>query len=72
MVAPAERTPEQAVGGDPDASHGGEATAKILQQDPTMSLVEITCECGRKMVLQCVHAVGAGQDVALAPAEQPS
>ena len=72
MVAPAERTPEPAVGDDPHVSHGGEASAKILQQDSTMSLVEITCECGQKMVLQCVHAVGAGQDVALTPAEQPS
>ncbi len=72
MAAPGERKPEPTVAADPSQGPKGEATAKILQQDSTMSLVEITCECGHKMVLQCVHAIGASQEVPLAPAGQPS
>ena len=46
----------------------GEATARIIEQEGGIAVVEVTCACGNRIRLRCSSGDLVGQDVPMAPA----
>jgi len=44
------------ISGGPHAAAQDRPQARIVQQDPAGAIVEVTCGCGRKFLLNCRYA----------------
>ncbi len=53
---------------DSQAQSIGEATARIIEQDGRITVVEVTCVCGNRIRLRCSSGDPVSQDAPMAPA----